>query len=136
MPPCHGGDRRFESGRARHIKSLRSKSEAFYIGKTYRIRTGVPGALPAPCPRKTFGRGCTVLLDEDSTSLREFLSCRISYPVYSMTVVGLRYGISPYDRGVSYENIEGRRKVAAAEFVMSVSQAIRNLEVAAKFGAR
>jgi hypothetical protein len=30
MPPCHGGDRRFESGRARHEKSV-TAGDAFFM---------------------------------------------------------------------------------------------------------
>ena len=38
MPPCHGGDRRFESGRARQIKIL-TLCEYFYLLDVDRIRT-------------------------------------------------------------------------------------------------
>ena len=31
MPPCHGGDRRFESGRARQSKCLSRKTGAFAL---------------------------------------------------------------------------------------------------------
>ncbi len=34
MPPCHGGDRRFESGRARHTKCL-IESWGFLYGQVY-----------------------------------------------------------------------------------------------------
>src|SRR4051812_42186396 len=33
MPPCHGGDRRFESGRARQVKTL-SLSRGFYLDES------------------------------------------------------------------------------------------------------
>jgi hypothetical protein len=32
MPPCHGGDRRFESGRARQIKNV-TLCGVFYLGR-------------------------------------------------------------------------------------------------------
>jgi hypothetical protein len=38
MPPCHGGDRRFESGQIRQIKSP-SSSGVFYLASLIRIRT-------------------------------------------------------------------------------------------------
>ena len=33
MPPCHGGDRRFESGQIRHKKCLSRKTGVFLMGK-------------------------------------------------------------------------------------------------------
>ncbi len=34
MPPCHGGDRRFESGRARHRKRLNPCDWGFFYFET------------------------------------------------------------------------------------------------------
>ncbi len=114
-PPCHGGDRRFESGRARQDKTL-SESWGFYLGQTSSvIRTGEAGAgAKEPRTEVYFEHGDCVLHKQPSGRA----PAQSLYATSLVTEVAKRYTLKLY-----------------ATLAQLVERHIRNVQVAGSIPA-
>ena len=87
MPPCHGGDRRFESGRARHYVNKYRSTRAVFCLLAYKL--GIQTSASTPLRLQLPPSQCGFL-----DILVIFLTERLRYISYSTTVLNLR-GLQP-----------------------------------------